>query len=224
MHLHWELTLPPHILQDASDRSVKRNFAQTYIIEGTNERAYLHSLTALTAIYCRYIKLVHFDGKLLHIFMDNKFSKTDGLQMRRIFTQASGIYLPDTCMHDILRSKQALFTTREVTEYEGEAGVLESKYLGLKSWEGPVDYTEIRSDLVAVGIVDLSTTCLVYEVEDVEESIYVGSIFDPLETLIMANNGKVDLVDTMVLARQMSRNPFMLNNVIGKVEAYAKKH
>ena len=193
------------------------------ILEGTNERAYLHSVMALTAIFNRYIKLVHFDGKLLHIFLDGKFKAGDLQQVKRIFN--TRFYLPDAVLHDILRDKQATFSTREqgTDEESGEPEVLETSFMGLTSWEGEVDYTEIREQMLSVGIVDLSTTCLVYEVEELHETRYAGTLDADLETPLMDANGTVTTIDTLKQARILSGNPFLLRAAVGKAEAYFKR-
>lgn len=221
--LLWELILPPHKFEEALERSKKAGLESVVIFEGTNERAYLHSVIALTAIFNRYIKLVHFDGKLLHIFLDNKFKQVDLQQVRRIFE--SRMYLPDAVLNDILREKQATFSTREQTTCEetGAPEVLETSFMGLTSWEGPVDYTEIRTQLESVGIVDLTTCCLVYEVEELHETRYAGTLDLDLETPLRDQSGNITTIDSLKRARALTGNPLLLRATIDKAVAYYQR-
>ena len=218
--LLWELVLPHHMFEEALKRSQKRGLESVFLIDGTNERAYLNSTMALTAIYNRYIKLVHFDGKLLHIFMDGKFSPPDRALVRRIFETMT--YFPDAVLHDILRDKQATFSTREqaTCAETGEPEVIETSFFGLTPWEGPVDYTEIHPQMLSAGIVDLSTCCLVYEVEEIAETRYAGTLDAELETPLMAANGEVTTIDTLKRARLLTGNQLLLQATVKKAESF----
>lgn len=221
--LLWELALPPHKFQEALDRSVKRGLESVVITEGTNERAYLHSVTAMTAIFNNYVKLVHFDGTLLHIFIAQKFRAPDLQMIRRLF--GTRLYLPDAVLHDILRDNQATFTTREATTdpESGEPEVLETAFKYLRSWEGEVDYDDIRPMLVQRNITEENTCCIVCEVAELQETRYAGTLDDDLETPIMDLAGNITTIDTMKVARSLTANPFALRTAVGKAEAYYKR-
>lgn len=210
--LIWELVLPQKAWEQAAERSIRKGREDIALYEGTKEHAYQMSLCVITAIYSEYIKLVHFDGELLHIFMHAKYRQNHLVQLRRIFD--ARIWLPDAVLHDIISTEQASFSIRE---RRGNDAV-ETTFVGLESYEGPVDYTDIKDQLIAANITDLTTCCLVYTVKELQESVYHDSSIYSLESRIIGS--KETLLDTFMFAQELRQNPIKLKATVAVAERF----
>lgn len=213
--LIWELVLPQVAWEEAAERSIRKGRDDIALFEGTKEHAYQMSLCVITAIYSEYIKLVHFDGELLHIFMHGRMKQNHVVQLKRIFD--SKMWLPDKVMNDILATEQARFSIRE---RRGNDAV-ETTFLGLESYEGPVDYTDIKDQLVAADITDLTTVCLVYTVKELEESVYHDTSMFALESRIVGGTEK--LIDTFMFAQELRKDPIKLKATVAVAERFFQR-
>lgn len=220
--LMWELAIPHNIYMEALERSVMKGAASVSIYENTNAHAYMNAVMVFTAVFSRHIKLVHFENNLLHIFLDGAFSFNDGAAIRRLFETTPGQYQPDRVLHDVLISKQAMFNLRTTRDVDGEERVVELSFADLKVWEGEVDYRHMRQTLIDNDIVDLTTKALVYEVQNLHESVYEqGAQIDNLETPIIGS--KDYTIDTLVHASKLAADPLLLRQTVRRAEEWFKK-
>lgn len=187
------------------------------LYEGTKEHAYQLTLCVLTSLYSDLIKLVHFDGELLHIFMHAKFRGNEKAIISRIFD--ARVWQPDAILHDILSTEQAFFSIRERRDND----VVESSYRGLKSYEGPVDYTEIREQLIAADVTDLTSCALVYTVDSIEETVYHdhNDVAD-IQARFIGGAGE-RLLDTWVMAKDMRVDKLLMKQAVLAAERYFKR-
>lgn len=211
----WELAIPDNCFNEAVDRCEAKGRTDFAIYEGTRVHGYQMTLCALTSIFQEMVKLVYFDGKLLHIFMKDKLPQNHIIQIKRLFDARS--MLPDQIMHDILENAQALFTTREQVVTEWWTDTVETTYIGLKSYEGPTDYTDIQHLLIENDILERKgNVALVYEVEDLRETVYENTSYDNIRTKFIG--GTETLVDTLMFARELQTDPIKRKAVVAIAE------
>lgn len=210
--LLWELVLPDPAFDEAVERCIAKGREDLALYEGTKTYAYQMTLCVITSIFNEAIKLVHFDGELLHIFMKNKLPPNHIMVLKRLFD--SKMWLPDKVLHDILGGEQALFSVREQVGDD----VLETTYVGLTSYEGPTDYTEIKDLLIAADITDRSTCALVYEVGGLRETPYENARYDNLTSRFIG--GTERLIDTLMFARELQKDPIKRKAVTTEAERY----
>lgn len=213
--LLWELVLPTAAFEEAAQRCIDKGRDDLALYEGTKVYAYQMSLCVITAMYNDIIKLVHFDGELLHIFMKNRLPQNHVVQLKRLFD--SKMWLPDKVMNDILAGEQAFFSIRE----QNGDDVLETTFVDLKSYEGPVDYTDIKDQLIAADITDLTTCCLVYEVGGLIETPYENARYDKLESRFIG--GSERLVDTLMFARELQKDAIKRKATVAVAERYFRE-
>lgn len=211
--LRWELKLPDAAMAEAEAKLAAKGQEEFAIYEGTKVHAYQMTLSAMTSIFNSYIKLVHFDGELLHIFMRKEFSIGHRMELQRFFD--ARVWIPDAVLFDMLSTGQARFATRE---RDGD-DVVETVYRGLATYEGPTDYTDVRESLIAADITDLSTCCIVMTVEELEETRYEGaSIYDHIVTKFVG--GTIREIDTWVFAQEITQDTRLRKQCIGIAERY----
>lgn len=213
--LLWELVLPKAAFDEAAARCIEKGRDDLALYEGTKVFAYQMSLCVITAMFNDIIKLVHFDDNgLLHIFMKNRLPQNHVVQLKRLFD--SKMWLPDKVLNDILGGEQAYFSIRE----QNGNDVLETTFVDLKAYEGPVDYTDIKDQLIAADITDLSTCALVYEVGGLIETPYENARYDKLESRFIG--GTERLVDTLMFARELQADAIKRKATIAIAERYFK--
>lgn len=211
--LLWELVLPDPAFDEAVERCIAKGREDLALYEGTKVYAYQMTLCVITSIFNEAIKLVHFDGELLHIFMKNKLPPNHIMLLKRLFD--SKMWLPDKVLHDILGGEQALFSVREQVGDD----VMETTYVGLTSYEGPTDYTEIKDLLIASDVLDNhSTVALVYEVGGLRETPYENARYDNLTSRFIG--GTERLIDTLMFARELQKDPLKRKAVTAEAERY----
>jgi len=214
--LHWELSLPQHIIEEAEARCERKGVSDFRLYEFSREHMYALTVIAFTAIFNRYIKLVHEDEQL-HIFMKSKFNTNDLLLLRRIFE--SKRYDPDSVLHDMLSTKQATLSIREQSGND----VVETRYLELKSYEGPVDYTELRPVLEAQGITNTKDyVSLVYDVVSVDEHVYTDAKINEIYLPIAGSQGMTYL-DPVTYSAELGADLGKLRSLIGDAERHFRK-
>lgn len=198
--LLWELLIPDNCFNEAAERCQEKGREDFAIYEGTRVHGYQMSLCVITSIFNEAIKLVHFDGTLLHIFMKDRLPQNHVLLLKRLFE--SKMYLPDKVMNDILANNQALFTTRE----QDGSNVVETSYMGLTSYEGPTDYTDIKDQLIANDIFERAgNVALVYNVDSLRETVYENARYDEIGILFIGGTERV--IDTLMFSRELQKDP-----------------
>lgn len=214
--LLWELMLPDPAFEEAVARCIAKGREDLALYEGTKTYAYQMTLCVITSIFNDAIKLVHFDGELLHIFMKHRLPQNHIDLLKRLFD--SQMWLPDKVLNDILSGEQALFSVREQVGDD----VLETTYTGLVSYEGPTDYTEIKDQLIAADALDNKTTvALVYEVGGLRETPYENARYDNLTSRFIG--GSERLIDTLMFARELQKDPIKRKATVTAAERYFKE-
>lgn len=209
--LLWELVIPDNCFNEAAERCKAKGREDFAIYEGTRVHGYQMSLCVITSIFNEAIKLVHFDGTLLHIFMKDRLPQNHVMLLRRLFE--AKMYLPDKVMNDILANNQALFTTRE----QDGTSVIETSYMGLTSYEGMTDYSDIQDQLIENGILERAgNVALVYNVEGLRENVYENARYD--EIGIKFIGGKEEVIDTLMFSRSLQTDPLKRKAVVAIAE------
>jgi hypothetical protein len=211
----WELSIPDNCFNEAVERCETKGRTDFAIYEGTRVHGYQMTLCVITSIFNEAIKLVYFDGKLLHIFMKDRLPQNHTVQLKRLFDARS--LLPDHILHDILANSQALFTTREQIQTKWWTDTVETTYVGLRSYEGATDYSDIKDLLIENDILGREgNVALVYEVEELREVVFENTDYDNVRTKFIG--GTETLVDTLMFARQLQTDPIKRKAVVAIAE------
>lgn len=199
------------MIQAVIDRCAKKGRDDLVLFENSEEHMYSLALTTITVLLHDSIEYVHFDGDYLHIFMKPKFKPDDRAKLMKIFKSTN--YTPTSVLFDLLRTKQAVFLTREV--YAN--GILETCFDPIEPHIGPFDHTDVELYMFFKGIVNASQfETLIFKVGDAEETFHDGLTEDQLNMPMVGSKGE-STYNSMQMVERMIRDRILLSSVLTKI-------
>lgn len=213
--LNVEFDLADKSNQAVEYRAAMRGYPSGVLFEGSHYHMYRSTLAIMTSVFTDVIRMVHFDGDLLHVFLDKTFPKGKLKLLCRIFESTS--YLPDTVLSDILKTGQAVLSQHQ--QIGADLHVIQ--FHELEPYEGPVDISYLQETMEKSNI-DWTNLCsVVMRVGRVDTHVYHDA--QAVLTPVVDQKGEVDNVDFFHMARRCHRDVLFVSHTIAKIERYFRK-
>lgn len=213
--LKFNLELPYLMKEAAAYTAATRGYDENVLFADSRGHVYSKALALVSSVFRGAIKMVHYDGELLHIFLNKEFTRPQLTVLRRVFDSKS--YLPDTCLNDILTDAQAIFSLREQVGTD----LHQTNFTTVTSYEGPVDVSYLHPVMAERGLDPKTTVAVVLNVVELNTVVYHDST--TVDTYIVPASGDPVCVDFFDVASRMHRDPLYTSRELVKIERHFNK-